>query len=519
MRIHNSMLNILFGVGNQFIITALSFLSRTIFINSLGIEYLGISALFTSVLAMLSIAEAGISSSIIYSLYKPVANNDQPQIIALMNLYKKAYNIIAFIILGVGLLFIPFLPMIIKDANVDHITFIYLIFLLNTVIPYFFVYKHSFLNVNQKNYVVTAFFTVSTIISTTAKIAILYLTDNYILYLLVESVLSIFTTIILAKKVDRLYPYLRMATNFRLDSGMIQGFKKNMKAIILQNIGMYLIFGVDSILISYFVSFIAVGLYSNYKMFFEICRTFVNQIFANIFHSVGNLVAQESKEKIYSVYKATMLLTFWLYGLLSILLYLMLEPLIRLWIGNEFIMDNLVLLFLVLMFWERGMRYSLTTVKITSGIFQEDRYGPLAQAAINLAVSLFLVHKMGIAGVFLGSLISAVCVPFWTIPYLVYKKVFEISIIKYYNMYFYYLAIGLASYFAARFAVQSIPDDHILMFIVKGAVVFIVVNICFFVMFRRSEEFKFLISIAVTLGQKIPIVNRLVKKRLAVSGA
>jgi O-antigen/teichoic acid export membrane protein len=310
-----------------------------------------------------------------------------------------------------------------------------------------------------------------------------------------------------------------MATTFRLDPEMIQGFKKNMKAIILQNIGMYLIFGIDSILISYFVSFIAVGLYSNYKMFFEICRTFVNQIFANIFHSVGNLVAQESKEKIYGVYKATMLLTFWLYGLLSILLYLMLEPLIRLWIGNEFIMDNLVLLLLVIMFWERGMRYSLTTVKITSGIFQEDRYGPLAQAAINLAVSLFLVHKMGIAGVFLGSLISAVCIPFWTIPYLVYKKVFQISIANYYKMYFYYLAIGLVSYFLARFAVQGIPDDHILMFLVKGMIVFVVVNACFFVMFRKSDEFKFLMSIAVTLGQKIPIVNRFVKKRLAVSGA
>ena len=208
MRIKNSLLNIGAGLGNQIIITALSFISRTVFITYLGVEYLGLNALFTSILAMLALAEAGIGSSIMYSLYKPVADDDREKISVLMKLYKNAYLVIAVVVLLLGLSLMPFLKYFIGDTQIEHVHIIYLIFLLNTVAPYLYMHKNSFLNVCQKGYIVTGIYSISSIISTSLKIGILYYTQNFILYLLVESFITITSSIVLALIVNKKYPFL-----------------------------------------------------------------------------------------------------------------------------------------------------------------------------------------------------------------------------------------------------------------------------------------------------------------------
>ncbi|NIK76086.1 O-antigen/teichoic acid export membrane protein [Paenibacillus castaneae] len=514
MRVKSSLLNISAGIGNQIIITALSLISRTVFINSLGIEYLGINGLFTSILAMLTLAEAGIGASIVYNLYKPVADNNQPKILALMQLYKKAYLFIAAFIMLLGLALMPFLDLFIKDTSIEHIAFIYFLFLVNTAAPYLFVYKNSFLNVSQKNYIVTAVFSISAIISTCMKIAILYYTENFILYLAIESIISIITSITLAAIVDKMYPFLKQKLVTKLDPETKANFIKNMKAIMLQNVGNYFIFGVDGILISSFVSLSAVGLYSNYKMLIELCRTFLNQVFTNMYHSLGNLVAKESAAAIYRIFKVTFLLNFWLYSLLSIGLYLLVEPLILVWIGPEFRMANAVLLLLVLAFYERGMRNSLTAVKSTAGIFHEDRFAPMFQAALNLGISLVLVHYMGIAGIFIGTLLSALLVPFWYTPMLVYKKVFEQPVGFYYKKYLYYTFIGLAAFFFSKVAISLITSTTIIGLLIKGVICVLVVNICYTAVFFKTDEFKYLLGIAKGLLNKIPRFNPLLQKSM-----
>ncbi|WP_419872088.1 lipopolysaccharide biosynthesis protein [Candidatus Pristimantibacillus sp. PTI5] len=512
MRVKNSLLNITAGLGNQLIITILSFASRTIFINSLGLEYLGVNALFTSILAMLSLAEAGIGASIVYNLYKPIADNDQPKIMALMNLYRKAYLIIAAVVMTLGLALLPFLGLFIKDTNVENITLIYLVFLFNTAVPYLFVYKHSYLNVNQKNYIVTAVFSVSTIISTLIKIAILYYTENYILYLVVESAIAITTSIILAGIVDRMFPFLKQKIVEKLDQETKQKFIKNMKAILLQNMGNYLIFGVESILISALVSVVAVGIYSNYKMLIDICRTFVNQVFSNMYHSVGNLIAKENAEQIYHIYKVTMLLNFWLYSLIAISLNLLISPLIELWVGSEFLMGQFTLVVVIIAFYERGMRNSISMVKVTAGIFHEDRFAPLIQGTLSLGISLILVHYIGITGVFIGTIISALLVLFWTTPYLVYKKVFHQPLRLYYQRYGLYTGIGIATYLITYLANSVIPSSNFGWLFLKAVVCLLIVNLTYILIFHKTEEYKYLLGIVIGITNKFPRLQLITQK-------
>lgn len=495
MRVKNSIINISVGLGNQLIITSLSFVSRTIFISTLGIEYLGVNGLFTNILAMLSLAEAGIGSSIMYSLYKPVAENDQEKINILMKLYKKAYMVIALVILLLGLSIMPFLDFFIKDSNVEDINIIYLIFLLNTVAPYLYVHKNSFLNVCQKNYIVTGIYSISSIISVLIKIGILFFTQNYILYLIIDSVITIINSIIITIITNSKYPFLKNKTVKSLDDDTRNNILKNIKAILLQNIGSYLVFGTDNIIISSFVSIAAVGLYSNYNMLIEICRTFINQVFNNIYHSVGNLVAKESKEKVYSLYKVYRFLNFWLYSFFTIFLGILLEPLITLWLGPKFIMSQGVLAVLMICFYERGMRNSITTVKTTAGIFHEDRYAPLLQAAINLVFSILLVKYFGIFGVFFGTLISALAVPFWTTPYLVYKKVFNQPVSEYFCKYTYYVIAGMTVFFITKVICNFIQPKNIFDFLYMTFVCLIVPNTIYLVIFYKTDEFKYLLTI------------------------
>lgn len=502
MRVKRTLYNVSAGVGSHLIATALSFVTRTVFIHSLGIEYLGISGLFTSMLAMLSLAEAGIGSSIVYNLYKPVARHDEHQIIGLMRLYRKAYWLISGVVFALGLAMMPFFDVFIKDTSVDHLVFIYLLFLVNTAVPYLYVYKHSFLNVNQKNYIVTGVFTLSNLISTGVKVAILLYTENYILFLTVESIISIATSFILAAMVDKMYPFLKTKAKVVLDAATRHNVFKNMKAIILQNIGVYFIFGVDSILISSFISVAAVGLYSNYKMLIDICRTFANQLTKNMYHSVGHLVAQESAEKIASVYKVMALLNFWLYSICSIMLVLFVAPFITLWIGSSFLLTHAVLIVLVIAFYERGMRNAITTVKTTAGIFHADRFAPLCQAAISLIISIVLVQYMGMVGIFIGSLLSSLAIPFWLTPYLVYRRVFQLPVHQYYVHYFTLTLVGLGAYFVCYSLVALMPEHTFFYIVLQAIVSFIVINTLYVLAFYRTEQFKYLIQVVIMFKNK-----------------
>ena len=192
MRTKNSMFNMAAAFGSQIITVLLGFISRTVFITALGAEYLGVNGLFTNILSIISLAESGIGSSIVYSLYKPVAENDEEKILILMNVYRKAFKVIGLIVFTIGITIMPFLKYFINgETGISNLYLIYFIFVFNSAITYLFSYKISFLNVCQKNYVVTSITTGFSVAATIMKILILYFTQNYILFLVVDSIITI----------------------------------------------------------------------------------------------------------------------------------------------------------------------------------------------------------------------------------------------------------------------------------------------------------------------------------------
>lgn len=492
MRTKNSIKNSIFGIGGQAINTLLSFISRTIFITMLGADYLGVNGLFSNILSMLSLAELGIGSAIIYNMYRPLAEGDERKLKALMSLYEKSYKIIGITIAIVGCLISPYLSYIIKDTpNIPNLIIIYLMFLMNSVVSYFYIYKSSIIMADQKNYIITVRQQIFTVLQVILQIVVLYITKNYLAYLLIQIICTFLMNFSISKKADKMYPFLKSKNKEKLDSNEKKIIFKHVSATMSHKVGGVVVNGTDNILMSKFVGVYWVGLYSNYYMIISIINRFVGQIFTAITASVGHLNVKESKEKSYDVYKKILFINFWIYGFCSISLLSLFNPFIKLWLGDKFLLSSGIVVLIVTNFYLTGMRQSTITYNSTLGLFWNDRYKPWIEACINMIASIILLKKLGISGVFLGTLISSVTTSVWVDPYILFKHGFNRNLSDYFKQYLKYMLITIISAVSTYKLNTLINGNSIGIFIVKCILTFIIPNLIFIVLTFKTDEFKY----------------------------
>jgi O-antigen/teichoic acid export membrane protein len=500
MRAKNSVKNISMGILTQVVIALLGFLSRKVFLDSLGAQYLGINSLLDNVLSLLALVESGIGTGIVYNLYKPLAENDRPKIIALVNLYKTAYKVIAFIIFILSLILYPFLGNLMKDSvQIPYITAAYFIFVAKNMTYYLNAHKVSLINADQKGYVIDRLNVVFQVLITITKIIVLLLTKNYILYLIIELIVFILQNIINGKIVNGRYPYLKEKLEYNLRKEEKESLIKNVKALFLHNIGAYAAIGTDNLIISAFIGVSTVGLYSNYSMIIGQLAALVSPFLSGIGSSVGNLIVKENSENTYKVFKVSYLINFWIYSVCVIFLYNLLNPFIDWWLGEEYLLDSFTFGVLLINFYITGLRSSILTFKIKGGIFVEDKYMPIIEATINLVASIILVKAIGLPGIFLGTTISLILTVFWNNPRLVYKKIFKLPVWLYFKNYLFYAILTLISGYLTRKICVNVSDlievNSFILLILKGVICLTIPSILYTTIFYKSDEFSYLKSL------------------------
>ncbi|MGZ0876529.1 lipopolysaccharide biosynthesis protein [Priestia megaterium] len=497
MRTEQSIKNIFISIFSQLIIVALGFISRKVFLDSLGVNYLGVNGLLTNVLSMMALVEGGIGLSIVYNLYKPLAESDRKKVIALVQLYKKVYKILALITLLISLCLYPFLEHLMKEGeSISNITIIYFLFVAKNIVSYLNAHKWSLINADQRGYVLVRmelFFQVTT---TVAKILVLIATENYILYLLIEFFIYIIQNITNGIIVNKRYSYIKTKTKHSIDNDTKENLKKNVKALFLHNIGGFCVFGTDNILISSFVSIATVGLYSNYTMITQQLASLISPLLGGIGASVGNLIATESNEKNYSVFKIAYLMNFWIYSFSLIFLYNLLEPFINWWLGDGYLLDNVAFIFILINFYLNGMRTAISTFKNKAGLFVQDKYAPLFEGLINLVFSLVLVKYLGLTGIFLGTAISTLSTVFWTQPVIVYKNVFKRSVWSYFKSYSFYALLTIGTCFITTIACNNfVEGGNFISLLLKGIICLVIPNSIYVIVFFKTAEFQYLTNI------------------------
>lgn len=487
--------NIVFGYGSTMIGMLLSFISRTVFIYTLGDTYLGISGLFSNVLGILSFAELGIGTAMNYELYKPVANRDFEEIKSLMNFYKIAYRVIALVVAVVGLVICPFLKYIVNDGGVlsgNQIYIYYLIYLYNTVISYFVSYKFSLVNAEQKNYIFTAINTITNFITVAGQIIALLAFKNFLAYLLTAAVIGTVQKIGISLYLRKMYPYLLEKNVAKLSKNKLAPIKKNVKALIVHKIGEISVYQTDNIIISIFSGIRTVGIVSNYTLIISSVKSFVNIIFNSMVSSFGNLMTGADKERQYQLFRCYKFLGFWVFGFCSVALATLMTPFITLWVGESRTVSEFTIALLVADFYLVGQRACLNNVKVAGGVFWQDRYVAFVQAIVNLVVSVVMIRWIGLPGVYVGTVVQGLISTFIK-PCMVYPALFQKSAAEYFRQGGGHLLTVVMSMVICRFLCGTLFGSVTLVnFVCQMAVVVVVPNAVFFVVYGRTSEFAYL---------------------------
>ena len=408
-----------------------------------------------------------------------------------MRMFRTFYRITAGVVLSVGLCLIPFLDILMKDRpDVDHLIIIYLLYLLNSFVSYLLIYKKILVDAHQMNYITVMYHNGFLVLQDICQIIVLLLTRNFILFLIVAVVCTMSGNICMSRKADRLFPYLKEPCKEQLLQEERRDIFKNVKAMLMHKIGNVVVNNTDNLLISSFVGVVTAGIYSNYYLIIGSVRQVLDQAMLGVAASVGNLGVTEEKEKVGQIFDRLFFVGYWLFGFAGVCLLELLNPFVELAFGERYLFRKEIVLILCINFCINGMRRAVLIFKESMGLFWYDRYKAVAEAVLNLVISVLLVTKFGVAGVFAGTFCSTVLTSVWVEPYVIYKYRLEKPVTEFFAKYAGYLGVMAVVWGITEYCCRFISGQVFLVLICRLGICLIVPNILLWLIYRRTVEWK-----------------------------
>ncbi len=490
-RTKNATQNIIFGIILKIYQILVPFLIRTAMIYSLGVEYLGLNSLFTSILQVLNLAELGVGSAMVFSMYKPIANDDDKKICALMNLYKLYYRIIGAIVFIVGICVCPFISYLIKSDLPGNMN-IYVLYLLNlmaTVFSYWlFAYKNSILQAYQRQDVISKITIFVNTLQYILQLIAICIIKNYYLYVIILLLSQILINIITAYKSNKLYPQYKASGN--LEKSEIKQINQRVKDLFTAKIGGVIVNSADSIVISAFLGLTVLAIYQNYYYILTAIIGIVSVIFSACTAGIGNSLIIESKEKNFNDLKKFTFIIVWIAGFCSCALMCLYQTFMELWVGKDLLLELSAVVCLVIYYFVYEINSLLNLYKDSAGIWHSDRWRPLVTAILNLILNLILVNIIGIYGVLLSTVVSTLIVG---MPWLIHnlsKEVFKISLDKYVVQLIKYTACVTILIAICYYLTNFVKNVSVVSLILKGCICLLVFNVLFIILNYRKKEFN-----------------------------
>ena len=488
-RTKNTVRNILTGSVSRIINIILPFFNRTVILYVMGTKYLGLSSLFTSILSFLSLSELGLGAAMVYSMYKPIARNDDETICALLNLYKRLYRIIGFVVLGLGIALMPFLRQLINDEIPPEINLhlLYFIYLFNSVLSYWlFAYKNALLQAHQRNDVNNVISAVIIPASYAVMLGALWLTKNYYAYVIWQPVFTIITNLIRSRYVDRHFPHLK--PRGEISTELRRSITKKVAALIGTKLNTVVLNAADNLVMSAFLGLTVIAVYGNYYMIMSSIIGFLGIIYSAMTAGLGNSLQTETVEKNYRDFEKLSFMNSWLVGWCSVCLVCLYQPFMRIWVGEELMFPFYVVLELGLYFYIYQLRKIPVVYKDAAGIWWEDRFRPYVCMVTNVVLNILLVQIIGISGIILSTVFS-LCISIPWENYTIFKYVFHRSSRAYYGK--------LAAYCGSMilgglvcFWLCSLFGDGIPALMARAVICVIVPNVIFAALNCRRAEFR-----------------------------
>ena len=491
-RTKNAARNIVFDGTLEMVNMLFPFVIRSVMLHCLGTEYLGLNGLFKSLLTFLNLAELGVGSAMVFSMYKPIAEDDTLTICALLRLYRTLYRIIGLAVAAVGLLLMPVLRNLIKgDLPAGmNLYILYLMNLGNTVMTYWlFAYKSSLLQAHQRRDVISKVSLAIRLTEYILKILILIYTRNYYLYLSVQLLCQLAVNLLTAVCATKMYP--RYVPEGKLSKEKTLDVFRRVRDLFTSKLSATVFDAADTLVISAFMGLTVLALYQNYYFIITALRMMLIVVLNACMAGVGNKLVMESKEANYRDLEKISLLFLWVLGVSSSMLLCMYQPFIRVWMGEDNMLAVGLVFCFVVYYYSMGANKLINMFKDAAGIWRVDRWRPLTAALVNLGLNLATVRWLGLYGVLLSSVFSIV---FIQIPWLfrnLFREVFPRQRMgKYILLFCSVTTVSLISCGVSWFVCGLFTLDVWSTLFLNAAVSFLVPNLCCFAVYGRNPVFR-----------------------------
>lgn len=519
-RLKNSKRNVAFGLINKVVILVCPFIIRAVIIKLLGAEYMGMGSLFTSILSVLNLAELGLGSAMVFSMYKPLASDDLVTIRAILNLYKKVYRIIGCIVLGIGLILLPFVQYLILESAPEDINLqlLFAIYLADTAVTYFvFPYSGCVLSAIQRTDIENNVTSIVYTVMYGVQIAFLYIFKNYYAYIILQPIFNTALCLIKVIVVTKLYP--QFYCEGKVDKELSKDITSRVKALFGHKIGTVMLSSVDSIIISIFLGLTELAKYNNYYLIHAGVLSVLQVGYNAVKAGVGNSIVTEDKEKNLRDFKKLTFMNSCVVGLCAVCLSILYNRFMFIWMGGvvadetdyifrTLIYDNSMVVAICAYFYLNAMRHIVLTYKDAAGIWREDAAKPYVESVVKLILTIILINTpLGVMGVVVASIavIGLISGPWETVVLM--RSFFGMDgkgIVKYYLTYILYsvVSVGIAvgAYFLCTYVA---PGYTVAELIIRAAIaVFLPVAVYCAVYFRKWEFRSCVDSLKLRLKRK-----------------
>ena len=337
-----------------------------------------------------------------------------------------------------------------------------------------------------------------------AQILFLAITKQFVIYLMLMVATTFLNNYFVAKKADKMYPFLKEKNIAPLEKNEIYDIIKNVKALVVYKIGGIILESTDSIFISSVINVVTVGLYANYKIVVDVFRTIGSQVMNSIVASVGNLNAGDDTEKKEKVFNEMFYISGWFYGFATAGLCCFLSPLVSVWLGNKYVIGFDAVLAACVYFYISNTHYPCYTYRTTAGLFVFGKYVPMFSAIINIILDIVMGRMWGLAGILWASSIARIVTYELIDPIIVYKKVFNKSVIKYFFQYVILTVLivvdAIVSYRVSFFVLRF---DGFMGLICRAVLFSVIFNVVFFLTTFKTPQFKSLMNRGKSVWKKM----------------
>lgn len=491
-RTRNSIKNSGATIFGRLVTLIMEFVLRTILIKTLGIEYGGISSLFTDILQVFSLMELGLGSAIIFALYKPLAEKNYPKINALMQFYKMAYNIIATGVFVLGLCCVPFLDSIVKGVPdiKEDIRLIFMLYVAASSCSYLVVYKETLIRASQQSRVAVRIEMAVQITFMGLESLALVVFHEYLIYLILRIFTYLARNLLVSVEVKKRFPEVNFHGKERLEKSDRQKLMKDVRAMALYKISGVVLNGTDSIIISAFLGTSQVGIMGHFRMISNFVTNLSNKVWVAVLPSVGNMATVGDENIQYRVFSKVNLGSFIFSAFCSIAMFNLCNPLVTVWLGSEYTVSTITAFAIALNMYLFLIILPFQTFRDANGLFVQGKYRPVIMSIINIGLSLALVKPCGMCGVLIATPISRLVTQTWFDPYVVYKYVFKKSPKPYYKELVIHSLITLIT---GAFIWEMLEIAHVangLLKLVFGMVLCCTIPLAVYcVLFHKNQQF------------------------------